>query len=226
MRTIDPVGGTTRPGSEDGGPEVRLPLVPRERRFYDLFEQQAGCIVAAGEILLAVLANGCDREAHRAEIKDWEHRGDEVTHEIVRTLNRTFVTPFDREDIYALSSGLDDVLDYIDEVATTIVLYRIAEIPEPARRLGMLVLEASREVQHAIGKLERLSDLEPHWLEIHRIENVGDTVSREAIAQLFDGSFEPLEVVKLKDLYALLESGLDRCEDVANVIESITIKNA
>jgi predicted phosphate transport protein (TIGR00153 family) len=207
-------------------PVVRLPLVPRERRFYDLFEQQAAAIVAAGEILQAMLANGCDRAALQTEIKEWEHRGDEVTHEIVRTLNRTFVTPFDREDIYALSSGLDDVLDYVDEVANTIVLYRIAVIPEPARRMGTLALEAAREVERAIGKLERLADLEPHWIEVHRIENVGDSVSRGAIAQLFDGSFEPLEVVKLKDLYGLLESALDRCEDVANVIESITIKNA
>jgi len=205
---------------------VRLSLVPRERRFYDLFEQQAASIVAASEILRRVLANGCDREALRAEIKEWEHRGDEVTHEIVRTLNRTFVTPFDREDIYALSSGLDDILDYVDEVATTIVLYRIATIPEAARRMGDLVLDAAREVQQAVGKLERQTGLEPHWIEIHRIENVGDTVSREAIADLFDGTVPPLEVVKLKDLYGLLESGLDRCEDVANVIESITIKNA
>jgi predicted phosphate transport protein (TIGR00153 family) len=205
---------------------LRLPSVPRERRFYDLFEQQTACIVAAGEILLTVLANGSDRAARQAEIKDWEHRCDEVTHEIVRTLNRTFVTPFDREDIYALSSGLDDVLDYADEVASTIVLYRIATIPEQARRMGELVLEAARELQHAIGKLERLKGLEPHWIEIHRLENEGDTVSREAIARLFDGSFDVLEVVKLKDLYGLLETALDRCEDVANVIESITIKNA
>ncbi|MEA2617459.1 MAG: uncharacterized protein QOE72_3242 [Chloroflexota bacterium] len=205
---------------------MRLPLVPRERRFYDLFEEQAACIVAAAEILLKVLANGGDAATHQAEIQDWEHRGDEVTHEIVRTLNRTFVTPFDREDIYALSSGLDDILDYVDEVATTITLYRIATIPQAACELGRLVLEAAGEVRQAIAKLERLTHLEPHWIEIHRLENLGDSVSREAIAQLFDGSFEVLEVVKLKDLYALLETALDRCEDVANVIESITIKNA
>ncbi|HEY2703737.1 MAG TPA: DUF47 family protein [Candidatus Dormibacteraeota bacterium] len=205
---------------------MRLPLVPRERRFHDLFEQQAACIVAAAEILLKVLVNGGDAAAHHAEIKDWEHRGDELTHEIVRTLNRTFVTPFDREDIYALSSGLDDILDYVDEVATTITLYRIATIPPAAGELGRLVLEAAGEVRQAIAKLEKLKHLEPHWIEIHRLENLGDSVSREAIAQLFDGSFEVLEVVKLKDLYALLETALDRCEDVANVIESITIKNA
>jgi hypothetical protein len=205
---------------------LRLPLVPRERRFYDLFEQQAACIVAAAEILTRVLANEGEAAELQVEIKDWEHRCDEVTHEIVRTLNRTFVTPFDREDIYALSSGLDDILDLIDEVATTIVLYRIASIPEPACQLGRLVLEAAGEVRQAIAKLEKLTHLEPHWIEIHRLENAGDTVSREAIAQLFDGTFEALEVVKLKDLYALLESALDTCEDVANVIENIVIKNA
>jgi uncharacterized protein len=205
---------------------VRLPLVPRERRFYDLFEEQAACIVAAAEVLLEVLANGGDAATHQSEIRDWEHRGDEVTREIVRTLNRTFVTPFDREDIYALSSGLDDILDYVDEVATTITLYRIATMPQAACELGRLVLEAAGEVRQAIAKLERLTHLEPHWVEIHRLENLGDSVSREAIAQLFDGSVEVLEVVKLKDLYALLETALDRCEDVANVIESITIKNA
>jgi predicted phosphate transport protein (TIGR00153 family) len=212
--------------SEGEEGHVRLPLVPRERRFFDLFEQHAACTVAAAEILIEVLTEGSSAAAHQTEIKEWEHRGDGVTHEIVRTLNRTFVTPFDREDIYALSSGLDDVLDFVDEVATTIVLYRITVVPEPGLRMGHLLLEAAREVQQAIGKLERLADLEPHWIEIHRIENVGDNVSKRAIAQLFDGSFEPLEVVKLKDLYGLLESGLDRCEDVANVIESITIKNA
>jgi hypothetical protein len=205
---------------------VRLPLVPRERRFYDLFEQHAACTVAAAEILVELLGGSGDVMEHQEVIKEWEHRGDGVTHEIIRTLNRTFVTPFDREDIYALSSGLDDILDFVDEVATTVVLYRITTIPEPGLRMGHLLLEGSREVEQAIGKLERLADLEAHWIEIHRIENVGDNVSKRAIAQLFDGSFEPLEVVKLKDLYGLLESGLDRCEDVANVIESISIKNA
>lgn len=205
---------------------MRLPLVPRERRFYDLFEQHAACTVAAAGILVELLGGSGDVAEHQEAIKEWEHRGDGVTHEIVRTLNRTFVTPFDREDIYALSSGLDDILDFIDEVATTVVLYRIATIPEPGLRMGHLLLEGSREVEQAISKLERLADLEAHWIEIHRIENVGDNVSKRAIAQLFDGSFEPLEVVKLKDLYGLLESGLDRCEDVANVIESISIKNA
>ncbi len=205
---------------------MRLPLVPRERRFYDLFEQQVAAIVSAAELLVGVLADGCDRATRREEIKEWEHHCDEVTHEVVRTLNRTFVTPFDREDIYALASGLDDILDYVDEVATTIVLYRITTIPEAAGRMGQLILDAAREVRSAVGKLETLTGLEPHWIEIHRLENLGDRVSREAIAELFDGHLEALEVVKLKDLYGQLEAGLDRCEDVANVIESITIKNA
>jgi predicted phosphate transport protein (TIGR00153 family) len=205
---------------------VRLSLVPRERRFYELFDEQAENIVAAARLLVDLLGGDGDREAIRGRIKECEHRGDEVTHEIVRTLNRTFVTPFDREDIYALSAGLDDILDYVDEVATTTSLYRIAAVPAPAREMSRLIVGAAGEVRQAIGKLEAQRDLERHWIEIHRLENEGDAVSRAGIAALFEGNPDPLEVVKLKDLYALLESALDRCEDVANVVESITIKNA
>lgn len=205
---------------------VRLSLVPRERRFYELFDVQAENIVVAARLLVDLVGGDDDRGAVQRRIKDCEHRGDEVTHEIVRTLNRTFVTPFDREDIYALSSGLDDVLDYVDEVANTISLYRIAEVPEPGRHLSRLILLAAEQIREALAKLEGNRDLERHWIEIHRLENEGDAVSRAGIAALFDGRPDPLEVVKLKDLYALLESGLDRCEDVANVVETITIKNA
>lgn len=205
---------------------MRLPLVPRERRFYDLFDQHAANIVGAAEALVELFADFRDIPARQQRIKDHEHQGDEVTHEIVRTLNRTFVTPFDREDIYALSSGLDDVLDFIDEVANTISLYGIERVPDAARPLADLLLLAVREVQAAVGKLETGRGLEPHWIEIHGLENKGDTYSRQAIAELFRGGMDAIEVVKLKDLYTLLESALDRCEDVANVLESITIKNA
>jgi predicted phosphate transport protein (TIGR00153 family) len=205
---------------------VRLPLVPRERRFYELFDDHAANIAGAAEVLAELFADFRDVAERQRRIKDFEHQGDEVTHEIVRTLNRTFVTPFDREDIYALSSGLDDVLDYIDEVANTISLYGIQHVPDAARPMADLLLQAVREVQTAVSKLESGRGLEPHWIEIHDLENKGDTQSRQAIAELFTGHLDAIEVVKLKDLYALLESALDRCEDVANVLESITIKNA
>lgn len=205
---------------------MRVPLVPRERRFYELFDQHVTNIVGAAELLCELFADFRDIPERQRRIKEFEHQGDEVTHEIVRTLNRTFVTPFDREDIYALSSGLDDVLDYIDEVSNTISLYGIQRVPDAARPMADLLLQAAREVQNAVAKLETARDLEQHWIRIHDLENQGDQYSRSAIAELFRGGMDAIEVVKLKDLYALLESALDRCEDVANVLESITIKNA
>lgn len=141
-------------------------------------------------------------------------------------LNRTFVTPFDREDIYALAAGLDDILDYIDEVADTTNLYGITTIPGPACELAELLAQAVAQLEHAIGTLESGKGGQEHVIEVHRLEDVGDATSRRAIAELFSGQHPPLEVIKLKDLYDLLEDALDRCEQVANVLEGIAIKNA
>ncbi len=201
-------------------------LIPRERRFYDLFEQQAATIVRSAGLLERSLAEVGNLPAYQQEIKALEHRGDEITHEIVRTLNRTFVTPFDHEDIYALASGLDDILDYIEEVADTANLYGITTIPEPARELAGLLTRAVAQLEQAISKLESGKGGEEHSAEVHRLEDVGDSTSRRAIAELFSGQHPLLEVIKLKDLYALLEDALDRCETVANVLEGITTKNA
>ncbi|MDQ3932400.1 MAG: DUF47 family protein [Actinomycetota bacterium] len=203
-----------------------LSFIPRERRFYELFEQQASVIVSSAGLLEGALADGADLPTRRREIKALEHQGDELTHEIVRTLNRTFVTPFDHEDIYALASGLDDILDYIEEVADTANLYGITTIPEPARELARLLAQAVAHLEQAIGKLESGKGMDEHSAEVHRLEDVGDSTSRHAIAELFSGQRQPLEVIKLKDLYDLLENALDRCETVANVLEGIATKNA
>ena len=203
-----------------------LSFIPRERRFYELFEQQASVIVSSAGLLEGALADGADLPTRRREIKALEHKGDELTHEIVRTLNRTFVTPFDHEDIYALASGLDDILDYIEEVADTANLYGIATIPEPARELARLLAQAVAHLEQAIGKLESGKGMDEHSAEVHRLEDVGDSTSRHAIAELFSGQYPLLEVIKLKDLYGLLEDALDRCETVANVLEGIATKNA
>ncbi len=203
-----------------------MSLIPRERRFYNLFEQQAATIVRSAGLLEQALADMANLPALQREIKDLEHQGDDLTHEIVRTLNRTFVTPFDREDIYDLAAGLDDILDYIEEVADTTNLYRITTIPEPARELARLLAQAVAQLEQAIGKLESGKGGDEHVIEVHSLEDVGDSISRRAIAELFSGQHPPLEVIKLKDLYGLLEDGLDRCEDVANVLEGIAIKNA
>ncbi len=217
------IGGLRKILGRNGG---GLSLIPRERRFYDLFEQQAATIVQSAGLLEQALADVADLPTRQREIKDLEHRGDEITHEIVRALNRTFVTPFDREDIYELAAGLDDILDYIEEVADTTNLYGISVIPEPARELAKLLAQAVGQLERAIGRLESGKGSGEHVIEVHRLEDVGDSVSRRAIAELFSDRHPPLEVIKLKDLYGLLEDALDRCEDVANVLEGIAIKNA
>jgi len=209
------------------GKNVRgLSFIPRERSFYDLFEQQAATIVHSASLLERALADVANLEMCQREIKVLENRGDEITHEIVRTLNQTFVTPFDHEDIYALASGLDDILDYIEEVADTTNLYGITTIPEPAHELARLLSRAVAQLEQAIGKLESGKGIEEPSAEVHRLEDRGDSISRRAIAELFSGQYPLLEVIKLKDLYALLEDALDRCEAIANVLEGIVNKNA
>ncbi len=203
-----------------------LSFTPRERYFYDLFEQQAATLVQSADLLEQALADVANIPARKREIKDLEHQGDELTHEIVSTLQRTFVTPFDHEDIYALAAGLDDILDYIEEVADTANLYGIITIPEPAGRLARLLVQAVAQLEQAIDKLESAKGSEEHSAEIHRLEDVGDSTARHAIAELFGGQLPPLEIIKLKDLYVLLEDALDRCEQVANVLEGILVKNA
>jgi uncharacterized protein len=201
-------------------------FIPRERRFYDLFEHQAATIVRSVGLLEKALTDVASLVEYQQEIKALEHQGDEITHDIVTTLNRTFVTPFDHEDIYALASGLDDILDYIEEVADTANLYGISKIPEPARELTRLLTLAIAQLEQAIGKLESGKGIDAHSAEVHRLEDVGDSTSRRAIAELFSGEHALLEVIKLKDLYGLLEDALDRCETVANVLEGIATKNA
>jgi predicted phosphate transport protein (TIGR00153 family) len=203
-----------------------MSFVPRERRFYDLFEKQAATLVESAILLEQALADVANLPARQREIKDIEHQGDELTHEIIRALNRTFVTPFDREDIYELAAGLDDILDYIEEVADTTNLYGITTIPQSACELARLLAQAVAQLERAIGKLQSGRGGGEHVIEVHRLEDVGDSISRRAIAELFSDQHPPLEVIKLKDLYTLLEDALDRCEDVANVLEGITIKNA
>src|SRR5215203_3234889 len=163
----------------------QLSFIPRERRFYDLFEQQATVIVRSAVLLEQALTDAASLIGYQQEIKDLERQGDEITREIIVTLNRTFVTPFDHEDIYALASGLDDILDYIEEVADTANLYGITTIPEPAHKLASLLVQAVEQLEQAIGKLESRKGGEEHGTEIHRLEDVGDSTSRRAIAELF-----------------------------------------
>lgn len=206
---------------------VRIPSpTPRDRRFFGLFQTQVEQIAGASALLRDAFADLSRIQEIQQQIKRLEHSGDEAVHEVVGLLNRTAVTPFDREDIYALTSALDDVLDYIDEIVETFMLYQIDFVPPAGNEMARLLSLAVGQLEQAVRKLESLRGIEKHGIEVHRIENLGDDASRLAIAELFSGAHDPLTVIKLKDVYTLLEDSLDRCEDIAEIIENIVIKNA
>jgi hypothetical protein len=206
---------------------VRLQIFPREERFFDLFVEDAANVATAARRLQAMLSSYDDREQAAKELFAMEHHGDELSHNIGRRLNQTFVTPIDREDIHALISGLDDVLDLIEEVADTFLLYNIAA-PTPAsiQQAGIIVKQCEALLE-AFKALPKFEELERYWIEVHRLENEGDRVARGAVAELFaDETMRATELVKWKDVYALLETCVDKCEDVANILERIVVKQA
>jgi predicted phosphate transport protein (TIGR00153 family) len=205
---------------------VRLRLIPRDEHFFDLFVEDAANVVGAARLLKAMLRNYDQLERRAGEIRDAERRGDELSHDIGFRLENTFVTPFDREDIHALISGLDDVLDYIEEVADTFVLYRI-DAPTPvAVKQVAIVVQQCELIHQALTHLRGFKDLDKYWIEIHRLENEGDQLVRAAIADLFDERHKAIEILKWREIYQLLEETIDKCENVADIIERITIKSS
>lgn len=201
-------------------------LIPREERFFDMFVADAENVLAAARELVQMLRSYDNLEARARNLVDLEHRGDEISHDIGKRLNLTFITPFDREDIVALISGLDDVLDLIEEVADTFILYRI-EAPTPASlEQAEIVVKQVETLHEALTKLRGFKGLQDYWIEVHRLENEGDRIGRAAVASLFANSSDAVEVVKWKDIYSLLEDCIDKCEDVANIIEKIVVKHA
>ena len=205
---------------------MRLRLIPREERFFDLFVEDAANVLGGARQLEAMLRNFDEPDARAKEIRETEHRGDEISHDIGHRLEATFVTPFDREEIYALISGLDDVLDLIEETADTFVLYRIDAPTASAVELAAIVVKQAEILHDALSHLKGFRGLDRYWIEVHRLENEGDRIVRAAIAALFEGERNPVEIIKWKDVYGLLESTIDMAEDVANIIERITIKHA
>ncbi len=205
---------------------MRLPFIPREEKFFDLFLDDAQNVLAGARMLEEMFRSYDQRERIASQLRDLERRGDGISHDIGQRLERTFVTPFDREDIHQLISRLDDVLDFIEEVADTCILYRIAEPSPPAQAQAKTLVKANEEIVRALEKLRTFKGVSPHWIEIHRLENEGDRIARQAMADLFTNGTDPVEVIKWKDVYALLEDAIDACEDVANVIERIVVKHA
>ena len=210
-------------------PRTLIPM-PREERFYGLLRQGAELALEASEALVGLLEHYDEREARVAGLTDIEARGDRVIHEIMRNLHRTFVTPIDREDIAALAEHIDDVVDAIEEAAKLLEEYRVPEPTDRMKELGDVILDSAEELMEAIDKLRfrgaKLQEILPHCIEINRLENVADDVTTRAIGELFQEAESPIDVIKLKDIYAMLEHTADLCEDAANVLEGIVLKHA
>jgi uncharacterized protein Yka (UPF0111/DUF47 family) len=203
---------------------VKLSLVPRERRFYALFEHQGKLV---SETLTELSKSLLEGRSRHPRLRDLEHECDQVTHEIYNLTNRTFSAPIEPEDILLLAHSLDEVVDLAEEIADKLELYRITEITDSAKDFGECLAQAGVELARAVGMLEDFEGLEPVLKEVHRLENEGDAITRVALQKLFVTTHEaPASLIKWKDLYALLETTLDECESVAEVIETISIKNA
>jgi uncharacterized protein len=202
---------------------MKLTLIPQGRRFYDLFRQQGEFV---SETLTELSKSLLEGKSRHARLRDLEHQCDEATHQIHKLVNNTFVTPIDQEDILLLASSLDDVVDLAEETGDKIDLYQIRVISDAAKAMGEHLAKAGTEVAGALDRLEGFAELKPHRLEIHRLENEGDRITRAAIGELFSRVNDAAELVKWKDIYDLLEATMDACEQAANVMETISIKNA
>ncbi len=203
-----------------------LRILPREAKFFDLFVDMAKNIERASNQLVELLRLYDNVPERVRAIKDCEHLGDQMTHDLITRLNKTFITPIDREDIHELASKLDDVLDMIDAVSSRMMIYKIERPTDDAVRLAELIQESVQVLVKALAVLEKHDHIIEHCIEINRLENEGDRVSRIAIARLFDDGKDPFYVIKWKEIYEVLEKAIDKCEDVANVIEGVVVKNA
>jgi uncharacterized protein len=201
-------------------------FVPRDREFFDLFEEASANILRAADLLDRMLRNYPETKELAREILLCEQEGDRITHDIVNRLNQTFVTPIDREDILELASNLDDIVDLTEEVADYLGLYKVEAPMEQAQRLAHILMQASRQISEAMPRMRDFKDISHYTVEIHRLENEGDRVTREAIASLFDNGIDPMVVIRWKDLFERLEDAIDATERVANTLSGIVIKNS
>ena len=205
---------------------MALRFRPVDATFYDLFAQSATHLVKGTRLLAEILAEGSDREVIGKRMRDAEHEADETTHEIIRRVNSTFVTPFDREDIYALASGLDDVMDEMEEAVDMVILYGVETLPKELADQIEVLQRAAELTAEAMPRLETMKNLDEYWIEINRLENLGDKSYRRILAKLFGGEYAALEVLKLKDVVDALEAAIDAFERVANTVEQIAVKES
>ncbi len=205
---------------------ARISLIPQKREFYDLFNQAATNAVDISQRLIGLLDDFPERaDEGMRDIKELEHHGDRLTHELVDLINRTFVTPFDRDDMFRLAGVLDDICDHVDDSAEKIVGYGVREVREPARRQADVIRRAASKLSEAIARLEGFKDSKRQLIELRELEDEGDRIAREAIAELFSGGVDAIALIRWKDIYEQLEEAVDACENAADVLEAILVKN-
>ena len=208
---------------------VRLPFVPKELKFFDLHEASAKNTVKAAQALKEMVESWQFIDSRAAEITELEHQGDTITHQIISLLHRTFVTPFDREDIALLAHTMDDVIDFIHAAADAMFIYKITKPTERAKELTDIILQGTVEVEQAVSGLRKRSQLkmvQEKCVEINRLENMADRVYRAGMAELFENTDDIAEIIKWREIYGHMESATDRAEDVANVLEGVALKHA
>jgi predicted phosphate transport protein (TIGR00153 family) len=202
-------------------------IIPSDQEYFVLFEKASANIQDGAELLKELLDNFEGVREKAREIEEIEHRGDTITHDVVKKLNTTFITPIEREDILALASSLDDIIDLIHAAATRITLYKITEPTPQAKELGFLILKSVRELHRGISHMgKKMDGVYEHCVEVNSLENEADRVCRDAIAYLFEHEKDPITILKWKEIYETLETATDRCEDAANVLEGVALKNA
>ncbi len=202
-------------------------LIPRDTRFFDMFADMASNLGDGARLLQRTLDDFQDVEERVRQLKAIEHRGDDMTHNILTKLNQTFITPFDREDIYRLASSLDDVLDFVYAAGVRLIMYKITGAPPAASKLAEIIVKQADQLSAALGRLEKKHDrVLENCVEINRLENEADHVARSAIAVLFEKEKDPISLIKLKELYEVLETATDKAEDAANVLEGVVLKSA
>ena len=206
---------------------ARLSLVPQKREFFELYNRAADNTVAIAQKVIDLLdAPAEDRERIVGEVKELEHEGDRTTHDIVDLVNRTFVTPFDRDDMYRLAGALDDICDHVDEAAAKIVDYRVGEIREAAKLQARVIEKSARKLREAVARLEGFRESREQLIELREYEDEGDAIERRAVSELFTTIHgDPLAVIQWKDIHEQLEDGVDACENAADVLEAIVVKN-
>jgi len=205
---------------------MRFNLLPKEQQYFDLFLQMTLYISDAARELKEMLADkNHDYKEYSQRIKGLEHACDEITHTVSTRLNKSFITPFDREDIYTMSSALDDIVDLIDDAARAIIIFDVHEIRDYARDFAGVLVRMAEQLREIVSTLQKPKNVTQRLVEIHRLENEGDDIYHAAIAELFHEERDPLTVLKWKEIYEKLEAAVDRCENVANIIESVIIKN-